>query len=76
MNVGKDKGKKKSKTFVPGETTTTPFVSTPHVSSEAQLAFKAAIENAKTIEQVQKLERVLQTGGSANVDLDINMMDA
>jgi len=78
-NHVKEKGNKKSKTFVPGEangSNSTPFVS-PAVLTEAQLAFKAAIANAKTIEQVQKLERVLRTGGAApSVDIDMTEADA
>jgi len=74
----KEKNTKKSKTFVPGQAngnTSTPFVSHPTVSAETQLAFKAAIENAKTIEQVQKLERVLQTGNTP-VTTDLEMTDS
>jgi len=79
VNQVKEKGKK-AKIFVPGVaangTSSTPFVSNP-VPTEAQLAFKAAIANAKTIEQVQKLERVLQTGGTVPpADVEMAETDA
>jgi len=69
--VSKATTKKKGqngKTFVPGETTTSnntpapPTVSQPKVL-EAQVAFKAALDSAKTMEEVERLERAMITGG-------------
>jgi U2 small nuclear ribonucleoprotein A' len=69
----KKKGKlsKLKKTFIPGQaapTSTTPNPTPappPKVVTETpadQLAIKVAIENAKTMEEVQRVERLLKTG--------------
>lgn len=77
----KEKTKKKAqntKTFVPGETTTTtpiPIASQPKVL-EAQLAFKAALDSAQTMEEVERLERAVATGATLTTTQDAEMNEA
>jgi len=87
--VRKQKGKKKTqkqvaKTFIPGEasdssapatTTTTTTTAAPNDRSllEAQLVFKVAVQNAKTIDEVNRLERAINTGGNVTIEDDAEM---
>jgi hypothetical protein len=56
------------KTFTPGQAVPAPAATTPpppKVVTDTpadQLAIKVAIENAKTMEEVQRVERMLKTG--------------
>jgi len=71
-----------AKTFQPGEPAngangTHTKSDAMHAAEKQELAVKAAIEGAKTMEQVQRLERALRTGdGTPNVDGDAPMSDA
>jgi len=76
---GKKQQKKAAKTFTPGEASdsssssaTTPAAAAPNRSLlEAQLVFKVAVQNAKTMDEVSRLERAINTGGSV-VDTEMN----
>jgi len=77
-----------AKTFVPGEpattttTTTTTATTTPTPAAptrsalEAQLAFKVAVQNAKTMEEVSRLERAITTGANVSATVDAEMNEA
>jgi U2 small nuclear ribonucleoprotein A' len=99
--VKKAKPKKKkpqqAKTFVPGQgqsngpstSTTTPSVPTqtqaPRPAASNDLAFKAAIQSAKTMEEISRIERAIQTGQTippptttttTTTSRDVDMTDA
>jgi U2 small nuclear ribonucleoprotein A' len=62
------KGKKpaaQAKTFVPGESAVVAPSSVPAAKPavDSQLALKAAVENARTLEEVERIERAMTTGG-------------
>lgn len=69
-----------SKTFVPGEVgsaapTPTPAPHPQRAATEAQIAFKVAVQNAKTMEEVTRLERAINNGGTAAA-VDADMTEA
>jgi len=77
--VRKSKGKKggkqaaPAKTFVPGQ----PAVGSTAPSKAADsLAIKAAVENAKTMEEVERIERAMSTGGVVPTPVDAEMAEA
>jgi len=64
IKKAKKKGSKAAatKTFVPGEAPEAkpaPIVPAPKAVSDAQVAFKAALENAKTMEEIGRLEKAV-----------------
>jgi len=65
-----------AKTFIPGEpAVAAPTSKAPAKAADSRTALKAAVESAKTLEEVERIERAMSTGGIVPAPVDVDMTE-